>query len=259
MSKKIIISQPWGGLGDNLQYSTLPELFSKKGYDVYISNNNKVRNNEIFDLVWKMNPYIKGVSNDLPNAGECKNKFWPPHSQNEYSMHRMEISHGFEKTNFYPKIYYTPSINENLNNVILIDLTGSSQLFEFYKYKEYIDYFVPLLVQKIKNNNLIIKIAKFKNYTVNPIFNKIYEYLKSKITDVTELEINSLIDYSDIINSIDSLIILNSGINSLAAAIKRDSLKPDILCYNVWSHFTPQEIKGCYNYKNIQYFQSKIP
>jgi len=58
MSKKIIISQPWGGLGDNLQYSTLPELFSKKGYDVYISNNNKVRNNEIFDLIWKMNPYI---------------------------------------------------------------------------------------------------------------------------------------------------------------------------------------------------------
>jgi len=60
MSKKIIISQPWGGLGDNLHYSTLPELFSNKGYDVYISNNNKVRNSEIFDLVWKMNPYIKG-------------------------------------------------------------------------------------------------------------------------------------------------------------------------------------------------------
>jgi hypothetical protein len=33
---KIIISQPWGGLGDNLHFSTLPELFSKKGYEVYI-------------------------------------------------------------------------------------------------------------------------------------------------------------------------------------------------------------------------------
>ena len=26
--KRIIISQPWGGLGDNLSYSTLPELFT---------------------------------------------------------------------------------------------------------------------------------------------------------------------------------------------------------------------------------------
>ena len=259
MLKKIIISQPWGGLGDNLQYSTLPELFSKKGYEVYISSNNKVRNNEIFNLVWKMNPYIKGICNDLPNAGECKNKFWPDVNKNEYSIHRIEISHGFEKNNFYPTIYYTPSIIENLNDIILIDLTGSSQVFEFYKYKEFIDYFVPLLDEKIKNNNFRIKIAKFNNISISPIFNKIYEYLHTKITNITNLDINSLIDYSNIINSIDSLIIINSGINSLSASIKKDKSKPYILCYNTWSHFTPQEIKGCYNYKNIEYFQSKIP
>ena len=47
---KIIISQPWGGLGDNLHFSTLPELFSKKGHEVYISENNAVRNAEIFDF-----------------------------------------------------------------------------------------------------------------------------------------------------------------------------------------------------------------
>jgi len=54
------------------------------------------------------------------------------------------------------------------------------------------------------------------------------------------------------------IIIVNSGINSLASAIKQNDIKPDIMCYNPWSHFTPQQIKGCYNYKNVDYFQSKI-
>lgn len=71
--KDIIISQEWGGLGDNLQYSILPELYSNEGYDVYISSNNNCRNNEIFEIVWKSNPYIKGVSLKKPNAGQIKN------------------------------------------------------------------------------------------------------------------------------------------------------------------------------------------
>ena len=36
MPDPICISQPWGGLGDNLAFSTLPELYSKLGHDVYI-------------------------------------------------------------------------------------------------------------------------------------------------------------------------------------------------------------------------------
>ena len=27
---KVYFGQPWGGLGDNLQFTTLPKLFSKK-------------------------------------------------------------------------------------------------------------------------------------------------------------------------------------------------------------------------------------
>jgi hypothetical protein len=60
VNKTIVIHQQYGGLGDNLQYSTLPELYSKQGYDVYIHTNNVVRNKEIHDLVWELNPYIKG-------------------------------------------------------------------------------------------------------------------------------------------------------------------------------------------------------
>jgi len=255
MKNKLIISQPWGGLGDNLAYSTLPELFTKKDYDVYISINNKVRNQEIFDLVWGLNPYVKGVSDEPSNAGECKNIYWPPAIQNEYMIHRIELSHGLPKTNLYPKIYYTPKYIKKYNNDIIIDLTGSSQIYEIHKYIEYIDYFIPIIMN---NEGKKIKIITFEKINVNKIFDNIYKYLRQKISNIAELKISSLIEYCDIINSCNMIIIVNSGINSLAAAIKQDNQYPNIICYNPWTHFTPEEIKGHYNYKNVEYFQSKI-
>jgi hypothetical protein len=59
----IMIQVPltWGGLGDNLAFSTLPELFADTDVDVYLSSKCMVRNNGITDLVWKPNPYLKGV------------------------------------------------------------------------------------------------------------------------------------------------------------------------------------------------------
>ncbi len=254
MKNKIIIYQPWGGLGDNLQYSTLPELFSINGYDVYISINNVVRNPEIFDLVWKRNPYIKGFANGTPNAGECKNIFWPPEEENEYMIHRIERSHNLPKTNLYPKIYYTPNYIQELSNHILIDLTGSSQVYEISKYKEYIDYFTPSII----NKNKTIKIITFQKINPVKIFNDVYQYLKQKINNIEYFTIESLIHYCDVIKSCDTIIVVNSGINSLAAAIKQDALTPNILCYNPWAHFSPQKIKGHYNYKNVEYYQSKI-
>jgi hypothetical protein len=254
---KIIISQPWGGLGDNLQYSTLPELFHNKGYEVYISSNNKVRNTEIFNLVWGKNPYIKGVSGQPPNAGECNNKYWPPDCKNEYSMHRCELSHNLPRSNFYPKIYYQPNYIIDLSSTILIDLTGSSQVYELNKYVEYINFFLPLL-----DHNKLIKIIKFEKIKVSSIFDDVYKYLINKINSLGKtidyIQVTNLEYYCDIINSCDSIIIVNSGINSLASAIKQDKSMPTILCYNPWSNFSAEMIKGCYNYKNVEYFQSKI-
>jgi len=251
---KIIIYQPWGGLGDNLQYSTLPELFSEKGYDVYIHSNNSSRNPEITELVWGQNPYIKGIIDGEPNAGHCKNIYWPPTEQNEYFIHRIELSHGFERSNFFPKIYYNPIIIPEYNNDIIIDLTGASVVLEMHKYIEYIDYFTPLIHNKNKN----IKLIKFEKIQSNPIFEDVYNYLKTKITDIEYLNVKSLIQYCDIIKNCDTVIIVNSGINSLSSAIKQDSIKPNILCYYFFSKYSYQEMKGYYYYKNIEYFQSKI-
>ena len=50
-----------GGLGDSLQFSTLPEEFAKqKGRKTYIVPDAPFRNQEIYDLVWGKNPYVLG-------------------------------------------------------------------------------------------------------------------------------------------------------------------------------------------------------
>ena len=66
--KTILNLDVWGGLGDNLQLSTIPRRFFEKfGYKgVYISNKDrqKFRNEGIKKLVWEMNPYIAGFTNE---------------------------------------------------------------------------------------------------------------------------------------------------------------------------------------------------
>jgi len=256
MKNNIIIEQPWGGLGDNLAWSTLPELYTKKGFDVYISKNNIVRNSEIFDLVWKNNPYIKGIIDNTEGIliGANQLHLFPPDSQNEYFIHRIELANNFIRTNYYPKIYYIPKYIESFKNYTIIDLTGTSQFYDIEKYMEYINYFVPLI-----KNDKYIYIITFSKFSINNIlFNNVYNYLKSKIENIEYLTIDNIFDYCDLLNNCEKVIIVNSGINSLVSAIKQDNNKPYVLCYNVWSHFTDEQIKGYYHYKNIEYFKSKI-
>lgn len=253
-AKKIIIYQPYGGLGDNLQFSTLPEIFNKKGIECYIHINNSTRNDdEVYNLIWGLNPFIVGKSNDTPNAGSCRLEYWPPENINKWFIERIEISHNLEPSSYYPKIYYEPKNILDLSNTIFIDLTGVSQIFSFKKYKEFIDYFVP----KIINKNKVIKIVNRKKY-ISSHFEEVYNYLKTRINNIEYYMIDSLYTYCDVINSCYMLIVQNSGIHSLAAAIKQDSKLPNILCFNQRQTYTEKQNKGYYNYKNVEYYSSKI-
>jgi len=127
MSKPtIVIGQPWGGLGDNLQFSTLPQVYSEQGYDVYISNENAVRNQEIHDLIWGMNPYVKGILNSPPTAGKCKGF----HIHTDNPMKNMELMHGLSNgTQKYPILYYKPKLISDLSNCLLFDTTSIAQKY----------------------------------------------------------------------------------------------------------------------------------
>ena len=206
----IIISQPWGGLGDNLQFSTLPQLYSEKGYDVYISSDNAYRNPQIADITWKLNPYIKGITDLPPNAGSCNGVYW---INNEY-IKSIEYAHGFrEGLNKYPIIYYTPKKIDALANTVIYDMNATSN--------EYSDFFILSSFIKIFN--------KYHNCEKKKIIPTSLASVRNTPCFSTEnIDVHNLFEYCDIIYSCKALICLHSGTAVLASAVKRDNPTPDI-------------------------------
>jgi hypothetical protein len=236
MSKDIIIYQPWGGLGDNLAFSTLPKLYSELGYNVYISNKNVYRNPEIYDLVWKLNPYIKGISDLPPNAGSCKEV--KVFCEDE-SIKNVEIAHGLHngKANC-PEIYYTPNNIPDLNNTLVYDITSITA--------QYSDEFILSTFTSVfkKYPELKRKIVKFKS-----IKNRELSLFKDEI-----IEINNIFEYCDIISSCNVYVSLMSGGSVLASAVKKNNIYPIIYTF----HHTKVSKGCCYNFGNIHFNHTPI-
>lgn len=214
MSKDIIISQPWGGLGDNLQFSTLPRLYTEAGYNVYISKDNVYRNPEIYDLVWKLNPYVKGVSDLPPNAGACRG-FRIYDSVN--CMRNMELTHGLSNgTTQYPEIYYEPKMLPEFRDTLVYDITSIASTYS--------DEFIKNCFTSVFNKypELKRKLIRFKN-----INNRVTPQFDDDI-----IEVSSIFEYSDIIGSCNVFITLLSGGSVLASAIKRDKPFPEIYTFH---------------------------
>ena len=207
----VIISQPWGGLGDNLQYSTLPQLFSELGYNVYISKSNAYRNPEIYELVWKLNPYIKGILDELENAGACRGMY----NITDQFIKNIELMHGLTNgKTVYPLIYYTPKKILELENTVIYDITSISSTYS--------DEFVYSEFSKIFKEypNSSKKKITFKN-----IVNRALPDFQTEL-----IEIDDIFQYCDIIYSCKAYVSLLSGGSVLASAIKQYNSTPDIHC-----------------------------
>jgi len=218
--KCIVISQPWGGLGDNLQFTTLPELYSKLGYKVYISSKNAYRNPEIYDLVWKLNPFISGVSDLPPNAGECRG--YRIRTMNY--MKNLELAHGLtDGCSEYPIIYYKPNLIPDLSNALIYDVTSistnpsdesirASFNSVFVKYPE-------LNIKKITFANIKNRYSGYFNHEKHVI--------------------NSIFDLCDAIYSCKVFLVLHSGAAVLASAIKQDNATPELYVFHPASTHAP--------------------
>lgn len=232
-----ILHQPWGGLGDNLQYSTLPGLYSEKGDKFYISKDNVYRNPEIYELVWALNPYVSGISNKPYNVGACKN--YSRSNSQKSIIYNQEIMHGFEGKNDLPIIYYKPKNISNMNDKIFVDISAVSgdPIIPKDNLKEVVIAKYPKIEEKIKNLNVVVPLFKnhiSQNHKIN--LNIKYDYVA---------EIESLFQYCDVIHSCYCFLCSFSGQSVLAAALN----KFNTLC------FTPQKYEhNDYRFSNIKYF-----
>ena len=232
MKKDIILYQPWGGLGDNLQYTTIPELYYDLGHKVYISTKNVYRNSEIFDLIWELNPYIDGQSDAEPNAGSCINLDNNPSIE---FVTNWEIAHGLTNGyRKYPVIYYEPQFIPELADCLVYDVTAISS--------------GNPSDENLKNSFERI-FAKYPGITIKKLkFAKINNRETSYFSHNT-YTVQSIFHMCDIIFSCKIFLCLFSGVSSLASAVKQDLETPEIYVF----HDAKFDHPTFYKYKNAVY------
>ncbi len=265
---------PNGGLGDSLQFSTLPEEFVKqKKMKVFIHKNSQFRNKEIYKLVWKMNPFIAGITKKKSNAGLINQK---KYKKKFNVIENAENSNGLKIKNMFPKIYYKPK-KLKLRKFFLIDISGISIFYtndELIKIQKIIKnlqrkhsncaFITVKFKKKIsdqKNLSLLKKIKIFikKNFLTNSILSfGDDKHFHFDIDLDKKIKINSIFEYCDYINSAYGFISLHHGQSHLSSAIKNQYNK-NLISYCILQkkihYFHNSGGHGKYLFKNIKYLK----
>jgi len=213
MKKKLVLHQPWGGLGDNLQFSTLPRRLHKLGCEFNISNKNAYSNDEIKKLVWDINPYVTDSDYDSdPNCGANSSRDILYDVRNVIEWN--EARFGLEPKNSTPEIFYQPNFVDALSDKVILDLGGIAS----YSHNKYD------LKNLVYNLNKITEMYdKDKFLVIDSI------HSASPITPdpaIKKIKIENIFHYADILMSCKEFVCIYSGSNVLAAAIR----KTDTLC-----------------------------
>jgi hypothetical protein len=208
MNKKILYVN-WGGVGDHLAFTTLPEIFAKLGYEFYISDKSIFRDPKIYDLIWGANPYVKGYTSEPPNCGHVEN--WgvitPVAFNEELTTHRnIEIIYGVDNGNDYGKIYYKPNKIEDISDYILLDLNSFT-------------------IREYNNDNLKNHLLNYKNEKFLVVLTDTYSNLVVgddffNGLNVEFITTKDIFHYTDLIFSSKKFICLWSGSSILSSIIK---------------------------------------
>jgi hypothetical protein len=233
----VVISQPWGGLGDNLQFSTLPERFAELGLPVFISDRNATRNREIHDLVWACNPYIRGVSPLPPNAGSCRGEALAGLPPLTNFISRVEESHGLAPRNLLPKLYYAPASRPDVADLVLIDVRSTSVRSPASQLREY----VSGTIRRFGYDPGQCRLVTF----ARPVARS-----DPAVGAFPRLGVASIFEYCDVIQACRALITVNSGSMSMAAALRRDAPRPVIHSFATDRQFNRRN----FIYPNVEYY-----
>lgn len=240
---KVYLGQPWGGMGDNLQFSTLPRLYAEQGCEVYISSQNAYRSSEVHEFCWGNNPYVKGIGDHPPTIGACAPMIDESSAKNIIAL--AEKRHGFPGTGKYPEIYYQPNYLEEFSDKVIVDFSAHS----IFNHGLGNIYNVDVLFQRIdesvpKENVLMVR---FTNHQI--------QYLEHNFKfDYGIVEVPSIFKYADIIHSCKEHYSLFSGSNSISSGIKHQNnsnVKLNCFLYKPMS-----TMSGYFVFDNINYIDS---
>lgn len=202
MSNKIIFKVEYGGLGDHLFYSALPRMLKdrKIADEVYLSKQSNFRNPEIFNLIWKNNPYLDGVTNEpvtkLPEIRKSKENNIVNLIFEKFNIFcDQEIS-----MEIYTKLDIDPSLRCEYIDLNYVSFVGAFSWFD------------KMMVLKKYPHHVIVN--------PGPLTDLIFPNRK-------KIHTRTLMEYAKLIYSSTSFVTLASGGATLAAALK----KPSIIYY----------------------------
>ncbi len=170
--KSLVIQLKKGGLGDHLFFSHLPRIAKETGaYDkVFISNQSECRHPDTIELIWKLNPWLDGFTDQ---GGEYH--FPENVNESENLLDAIMLAYGLEDgLRFHePEIYYAPKLLSNLEGAVVYDpnyisFTGklrTGKKIESWFMKENIQ--VNYQMVHLKNRALTIKSAEKEMATSN--------------------------------------------------------------------------------------------
>ena len=226
---KKILYQPFEGLGDHLQFSTIPEQLSNAGYDVYLSETVKFKNHQIYKLIYEHNPFIKGISSEAPNCGVLNNNWG---YEGKEHINRMEAICGAPESSIaLPKIYYKPNFLKEFagKTVVLLEHDSTN-----YTYDQTL-----FIVSQTEPDAIFLKTGRGKQ-----MFDVKEDFL---------VQVENIFHLTDIIYSCKHFICLFSGPSVLASAVKYNNDGPEITCYVPGYMRTYHETEKGYNFFNINY------
>lgn len=216
-----ILFQPWGGLGDNLQFSTLPERFAERGETFLVSERNAVRNPEIHELVWGCNPFVTGRSDEEPNAGLPRLDRLSSLSWRHSFIERIEMAHGLEPRHCHPHIHYRPQRDVSLSEVVLIDVGSTTTTYAATVIHDYVNRMLQRYGRRMEDVRQVAVAASVRQHD-------------GARYNVAPLEVSSIFRYCDVLASCKAFITVWSGAHALAAAIRgceeKNEEGPDIHC-----------------------------
>ena len=238
-----------GGLGDALQFSTLPEQFSKQqDRKTYILGDAPFRNPGIYDLVWDKNPYVLGKkfgtwnAGDLPEIPYREDGFLEKNGTGNM-ISNWEKFHGLKPTNKYPKVYYEPEKDKGVKDLFIVDFTSTTvndndeslaKSLETIR-NEYPDRkFVAVSFTDINVKNDSSGDIKFDGY----------------------IEVENIFRYCDLISSVYGYISVHSGGTTLSAALKEYSPELKSICILSESWYNEhQVVDNHFIFDNINYLR----
>ncbi len=228
--KKVVFSQPWGGLGDNLCSTNLPRLYNEINCKFYISYLNYSRNKDIHDICWNNNEFVLKSKKFYPNIGfkKLEEKGYKIFDDKYNVVQNVNVTHGFAPGEGYPEINIQKYVEYlNIKNY---DTVIDTKAYSIYSDTDY-RYSSKSLNEKINY------------YRTKDSFDLIYPHLYQKqFLENDVLEVSNLSDLINILLNTKNFICLNSGSHVLAATL------------NYFTGFP----KNIYSFNNVRHFDAII-